>query len=291
MSALAVVTPSWLPDRELFDDLHRSVLEFTPGDTVHHVIVPWMHRAAFARYESSRCRVWTHQDLIPRRYWRLPGGLWLNARQPWPPVRGWVMQQAIKLVATSQMEADIALLIDSDVALVRPVTADLVTAGGKVVLHRDEVGVHTTMSRHVLWHQVARELLGLPPAPEPPLPDYVSPLGIWEPATARALQERIQQVTGKHWLDAFTGQMHISEFIVYGVFVDQVLHANGSRPPSSMALCHNSWVRAPMDEDAALAFADELSPEAVAIMISSHSRTSRAVREIAQRRSAQRTDR
>ncbi len=40
MSELAVVTPTYRPDADLFAHLHRSVLEHTPADTVHHVVVP-----------------------------------------------------------------------------------------------------------------------------------------------------------------------------------------------------------------------------------------------------------
>lgn len=291
MTTMAVITPSWRPDAGLFDDLHRSVLECTPPGTMHHVVVPWAHRDAFVRYQSSRCRVWTHPELIPRRYWRMPGGVWLNARQPWPPVRGWVMQQAVKIAATARMETDVVLLIDSDVTLVRPATADTVTAHGRPVLYRDEQGIHAGMPRHLQWHQVAHDLLGLPPAPCPPLPDYVTPVGIWVPATARAMQRRIERTTGKHWLDAFTGQLHISEFIVYGVFVDHLLSTNGDRLSTGGSLCYNSWVREPMDTAAALEFADRMSPDAIAMMISSHSHTPRSVRQAAVRRSRQRSQR
>ena len=33
------------------------------------------------------------------------------------------------------------------------------------------------------------------------------------------MMDRIEKTTGRSWLDAFTGELHISEFIVYGVFM------------------------------------------------------------------------
>src|SRR5689334_15826556 len=36
MAELAVITPTYREDAEIFADLHRSVLEFTPDDTIHH---------------------------------------------------------------------------------------------------------------------------------------------------------------------------------------------------------------------------------------------------------------
>ena len=68
MSELAVITPTFRGDAEIFADLHRSVLEFTPEDTVHYVVVPPRDRALFARYEGPRCRVWTSSELLPKRY-------------------------------------------------------------------------------------------------------------------------------------------------------------------------------------------------------------------------------
>jgi hypothetical protein len=102
------------PDALLFEHLHRSVLEHTSEQTVHHLIVPWAHRDSFARYRSARCRIWHHPELLPRRYVRMPGGVWLNTRRPWPPIRGWVMQQAATMAATAAIDADAVMIVDSD---------------------------------------------------------------------------------------------------------------------------------------------------------------------------------
>ena len=59
MPKLAVVTPCFRDDAEVFADLHRSVLAFTPPGTVHHGYVPSRDRVRFAAYESPRCRIGT----------------------------------------------------------------------------------------------------------------------------------------------------------------------------------------------------------------------------------------
>jgi Family of unknown function (DUF6492) len=287
MPELAVITPTYRPDAGLFTELHRSVLEFTPEDTVHHVFVAGRDRQLFARFEGPRCRVWTHTDLLPARYVHVPrSNVYLNARRPWPPVRGWIVQQAVKIAATARMDADVVLLADSDVVLVRPVRADRFFADGRLCLHREERGVTAEMRRHVIWHRVARELLGLPPAPPPPLPDYISPLNVWDPAVVRAMQQRITEVTGRSWLDVFTGQIHISEFILYGVFVDDVRGTSADPPPSDITILHDNWSGTPLDHDAAIAFADRLGPDAIAMMISAKSHTPDEIRQAAIRRCA-----
>lgn len=285
MTELAVITPSFAPDAELFGELHRSVLEHTSADTIHHVIVPAAHKSVFKKFANPRLRIWTHPQLIPRRYFRLPtpGGMWINTSRPWPPIRGWVMQQAVKIAATGMVEADAVMIADSDVVLVRPTSVQNFSTDGKLCLYRDEDAVHPGLDRHIRWHQVARELLGLPDAPPPPLPDYVSPLNFWDPSVVRKMQERIADVTGMNWMEAFNRQLHVSEFILYGVFVDEVLDAS-SRPPSNTTVCHNSWERTPMAHDEALEFADRIDPNAVAMMISSHSNTPMDIRRAAEKR-------
>lgn len=283
-NALAVVTPTWRPDSALFAHLHRSVLEHTPDDTVHHLIVPAAHRSTFAGYAGRRCRIWTHPELLPRRYVRLPGGVWINTLRPWPPVRGWVMQQAAKLAAAATVDADVVLIADSDAVLVRMVTAERLLVDGRPCLYRADGAIHSGMPMHVRWHQVAHELLGMPAAPEPPLPDYVNGMGVWDPVAVRVMLHRIAEVSGRHWVDAFTSRLHISEFIVYGVFVDQLCRP---RPPGEDALCHMYYEQTPLDLDEALAFAEGLKPEAIGMMIAGNSGTAPEVRLAAIRRCAE----
>ncbi|HKS99168.1 MAG TPA: DUF6492 family protein, partial [Rugosimonospora sp.] len=269
MTELAVITPTFRGDAELFEDLHRSVLDYTPPDTVHHVFVPLRDRHLFARYAGPRCRIWTGSELLPRRYVRVGrGDSYVDARRPWPPVRAWVTQQAIKIAAAARLDADVVLIADSDVVLVRPVRADRFQADGQLCLYREENAVTADMERHVIWHRVGRELFGLPPAPPPPLPDYVSSFNFWSPAVVRAMQQRMADTTGRDWCDAFTRQLHISEFMLYGIFVDEVHSAGRPRPPADVSVCHNTWQRTPLDRDGAIAFAEQLKPDAVAMMIS-----------------------
>lgn len=287
MTELAVVTPSFGPDAELFADLHRSVLRYTSERTVHHAIVPDADRRVFARFEGPRCQVWLESELLPRRFRRLPRGYWLNARRPWPPVRGWVLQQALKIAATAAIEADAVLIADSDIVLVRPTGLPRFMVDGRMCLYRDDGAVHAGMTRHVLWHAAARHLLGLPPAPPPPLPDYVSSLNIWQPSVVRAMQARISESTGRDWLDAFSSQLHISEFILYGVFVDQLAGTEAPWPTLDRDFCHNYWDREPLTPAGAEAFADRLPPDAIGMMISAKSRTPLPARHAAVRRCAE----
>ncbi|WP_199442684.1 DUF6492 family protein [Umezawaea beigongshangensis] len=289
MDDLVVLTPSYAPDAELFGDLHRSVLANTADDVVHHVVVPPADRALFAAHEGERCRVWTYPELLPRRFLGVPrAGVWVNAGRPWPPVRGWVLQQAVKIAAAERFDARAVLLADSDVVLVRPTTADSFTSAGRLGLFRADGAVHAGMPRHVRWHAVARKLLGVPGEARPPLHDYVSPFNVWEPEVVRALRRRVEQVTGRDWLDVFCSRLHVSEFVLYGVFVDEVLGGPARHCPSDTMFCHTYWDTTPLDHDTAVEFAGAVAPDALAVMISAKSGTPTGVRRSAAARAGSR---
>lgn len=273
----------------MFADLHASVLRHTEEPVVHHVIVPDVDETIFEKFAGPRCKVWTASSLLPRRYVQVPRlNYRLNVRRPWPPVRGWVMQQALKIAAAGAVDADVVLLADSDVVLVRDVSAKTFAVDGRIPLFRMVDAVHAGMPDHVRWHRVARRLLGLPAFTGLPLPDYVSPLNVWNPETVRAMQRRVADVTGRDWLDAFTGELQISEFILYGVFVDEILAGSGAPWPGDTSFCHNYWETTPLDRAGAVAFADRLDPAAVGMMISAKSHTPRDARQAAIERCAAR---
>ncbi|MGH3864452.1 DUF6492 family protein [Actinokineospora sp.] len=282
MTELAVVTPSYAPDVDLFAELHRSVLRHTGDRVTHHVIVADIDRGLFARFAGPRCRLWTASELLPRRYLPLPrSGMRINARRPWPPVRGWVMQQALKIATTAALDAEVVLMADSDVVLVRDITAATFVTEGRLQLYRLPAAVHEGMADHIRWHHVARSLLGLPPDQELPLPDYVSALNVWSPGVVRAMQRQVEEVTGRSWIDAFTRRLQISEFILYGVFVDKIAMADERALPGNSTICHNYWDTQPLDSARALAFADQLGDDAVGMMISAKSNTPRDIRHSA----------
>jgi hypothetical protein len=208
----------------------------------------------------------------------------LNLRRPWPPVRGWVVQQIMKLAGAAAIDARAVLIVDSDAVLVREATFDQFAHNGRLWHYRKEGAVTASMERHVLWHNVARKLLGLPRVAAPPLPDYVSPISVWDPAVVRSLLVHIGDANGRDWVEAVGCQLHVSEFVVYGVFVDHVL---GGMVPRDLDLCHNYYERIPMSMADAAAFADQLPSDALGVMISSHSHTPHALRRSTFRRCGQ----
>jgi hypothetical protein len=295
---LAVVTPSHRGDWPLFCELHESVLEHAPAGTIHQVIVPDLDVGLFQAAAGPRCQVVPETSLYPAGYMpvprvantllrALPGFpatariAAVNRRHPLRPVRGWVMQQALKLEACARSDADVVLLLDSDVALVRPVHAAALRHDGIVRFYRQPGAIDATLPRHAQWHAVARRLLGLA-APRLPAPDYVSSLAVWDPLIVRQLLARVAQVAGEPWMDAVTRLPSFSEWTLYGVYIDEFCPA-AARAAADSSLCHSYWTPAPLTAEHAADFVARARPTDIAILIQSKSGTPIEVRRAALR--------
>jgi hypothetical protein len=290
-SRMVVVTPTYAPDLELFSDLHQSVLRCFPADVRQVAVVPEADLPLFRRFEGPRCLVIGVRDVLPRSVLALPfvrmmkSRLWMNVRRPVPPLRGWIVQQLVKLSVASQMSERIIVTADSDLVFIRPVTIATFAPDGKSRLYRLDEGVGDSLPRHLRWHAVAHELLGLPPAPPPPLPDYVSPLIPWDRNVVNRMLRRVEQVTGRRWLEAVGKELHFSECILYGVYADQFERAENVTLTGE-SLCHSYWDPAigqhvPLTAEQAEAWLSSVEPHDVAYMISAKSHTPLAVRRAA----------
>ena len=273
MPRLAIITPSYAPDFELCADLHRSVQALCPPTVEHHIVVPRGDLALFRGLGGERVQVHDVAEFLPRSFLPLPGvNGWVNARRPFPPLRGWITQQIVKLAAAARLDADVALLVDSDIEFIRPVGPELFLRDGVARFYRKPGAIDERLPRHVIWHHVARRLLGLPPA-EPPFADYICWPAPWDPAVVRSLLARVEQVTGRPWATAIGAQLHFSEEILYGVFVDEVLGAPATGYATDDMLCPEYSDEVPLDEAGLRKFLDGTGPEDIAVMISAKSGT------------------
>jgi hypothetical protein len=198
-------------------------------------------------------------------------------RRLFPPVRGWIRQQVLKLAAASRLDADVVVLVDSDIEFIRPFSSDTFSRDGVVPLYRKPDEVDDRLPRHVMWHRGARSMLGLPPG-SPPYPDYVSSLMAWDPVIVRKLLQRVESVTGRRWTDAIGRQLHFSEWTLYGVFVDEVLGGPWRALSTEHSRCHAYWDEVPLSERSLREFLAATGPDDIAVMISAKSRTPMAVR-------------
>lgn len=281
MTRMLVLTPSFGPDFELCAELNRSVLALAPDDVHHQIIVPKRDVAQFSQLANARTEIRTEGEFLPSTFVRAPLiNATINLRRPFPPVRGWILQQVLKLSAASVADADVVLLVDSDIEFVRPFSTETFVRDGVVRFYRLPDGVDDELPRHVLWHRGARQLLGLP-AQSVPLPDYVSSLVAWDPAIVRDLLDRVATATGSRWSDAVASQLHLSEWTLYGVFVEHILGSPATDFTTATPLCHALWDTTPLDSDTLDAFVAGAADEDVAVMISAKTLTPLPIRRAA----------
>lgn len=277
-SAMEIITPSYAPDFELCAELNTSVLRLTSATVTHTIIVPRGDMALFGKLAGPRTLIRDAADFLPARMVKVPRvNMWVNTRAPWPPVRGWISQQIIKLEAVRRSSAKVVLLVDSDLVLLRETSGELFIQNDAVVLYRRPNGIDRSLPRHRLWVQTAQRLLGLPPEAEYPLPDYICWPCAWDPEIVRKMLARIETVNSAPWETVVGKQLHFSEMILYGVYVEQICGLD-SVPVSDEIRCINYFDEFPLGSEKAAVLIDEFNPGTIAAMISAKSNTPLSVR-------------
>ncbi len=281
---LALVTPSYAPDFPQFRALHDSVLAHTSDDVMHYVLVPTSDITRFSTIRSTRLTVLGQTDVLPgsflpttplARIPRIPRGYRIaavNLRHPWPPVRGWILQQLVKLAFVASLDVDVAVILDSEVLLVRELSESMFRRGPAVRHYRVPHGLNATMTRHLRWRSSAARLLGVD-APSADYADYVAGLMSWSPATVRAVLARVEATTGGSWATVLAAQREFSEYILYGEYVSALGTEAESSFVSDHNLCHTYWGPEPLTLDDAPQFLSTMPHSDLALLVQSNTHT------------------
>ena len=277
----ALITPSFRGDFERCRLLLESVQRFVPTEVSHHVVVDRRDVALFEPVTGGRTQLCVVEDVVPRWLRRAPTwmpfgtSVWLNGRGR--PVRNWMLQQIVKLSTNVFASADEFIFVDSDVFFVAPWKPET----GSTLFREEgpEMGTYFNTD----WHHVAHRLLGLEaPTSEQIRVGYVGNLLSWRRDVLEQLQMRLQQVSGRHWVQCLTGLPTLSEYVLYGVFVERVLgfEAAGQAPDNTIA-CATEWGTVPLGVAELEQFRATIAPHQVSAMISAKSGTDvAAIRQV-----------
>ena len=263
---MTMITPSYGPDFERCRLLVDSVNKHVP-DTVEHVLLVDRRDAAlFGRLAGSRTRVMTVESVLPWWIFRVPGARrwWFSAKSA--PVRNWVLQQIVKLGVGEHIESENYMFVDSDVSFIRPMDPEaFADEEGNTVLYRNPSMGRTAM--HAPWHLTASKMLGFYPC-DFFGSNYIGNLITWRRDNLRLMYRHIEAVTGLPWMVAVARQWHLSEYILYGAFVEHVLGGRGHYFEKSN-YCAVSWGRELETERDIDSFLERVEPEQIAVMVSS----------------------
>ena len=271
---MAFVTVSYAPDRDRCALLCRSLGVLAPS-VEHYIVVDKADRRHFASLENSRTTLLTTEEVVPlwlkrvnTRKLGLRSNLWVQASGK--PVRGWLVQQLVKLAFAEKLTADVLVYADSDVVLMRPFdVSSVLDADGAVRLFVAPDAIDDACPTTSAGTGT-RSASSVSNTPSLPLPDFITSFVPWRRDNAVALLDHIERTTGRPWLRAIAAAWDVSEYTLYGRFVTDVLGGSGQFMASS--LCRDYWARALLSATELDAFLDSLEPDQIAVNITAKAR-------------------
>lgn len=241
-------------DLDIFALLARSIDTYVAEDVPHLVVVPGADVPAFRAFETERRRIIAQEDILPVRVWKLlPAikaikplrrplyvakgrGLRLHS------VRGWMLQQLLKIEMSRRAEQRAVMHVDSDVCFIRPAGAEMAFEGGKTRAFR-AIGA-TKNPLHKPWITAASDYLGIPPETES-LKHYIENCVIWDSDVARAMVTQIETTLGHPYYQAILAAPTMSEYYLYGIFAETFGHCE-TLNIADVSVCQSYW---PPSED------------------------------------------
>lgn len=262
--SFAIVTPTFRPDLARCELLAESLDRSVP-EVPHYLIVDRRDWAAFRHLAGRRRHLLESEALIGNWLWQMPGRKGLRLSMRAPPVRGWIFQQMLKIASIDAIAERTLVFCDSDTAFFRRFDRNNLLVDGKMGLLDVEFSNDETRQ----WTATARRLLGLPDRGSG-YRNHVGNMICWNRETVRAMQRTIEASKGVNWQVALARTLRFSEYMIYGIFVREMLGYDAvDHAPSHARLVKASWgvsLAADADIDA---FFSDFGPETVAVMIHS----------------------
>ena len=264
-----IITPSYNLDFARCKLLSWSIRKFIDREVYHYIIVPRNDIPLFSQLKTERTQILAEESIIPWWLVKVPGLTkgWVSLKTL--PIRNWLMQQIIKIIAAQKIAKDVAVFIDSDVFFVRPFEIEsFVGDGGKIRLFKDPIGNAEQKKIQYKWHASSSKLLGLADV-EPSIPDYIGQAITWKRDYVKQMCDRIEKVSGRGWIETLANSWDISEYTLYGTFVDRLIADNSRHYAESLNISHDYWFQESLSAAELDKFISRIEPQHSAIMISS----------------------
>lgn len=266
----AIITPSYAPDYHRCKLLCESMDKHSSNASNHYVVVDKKDYKLFSCLQSSNRQVITVESVLP--WWIIKSPFkngWFSFKSI--PLRNWIVQQLVKLSMAEIVEEDILIFVDSDVVFVKNFSLNSFIQGDRVRLFR-EPAVVPHESELGKWTNISTNLLKIP-AVDFPASNYLGNFIVWKRDNVLALYQHLEQVHGKNWLEVIANSWHLSEYILYGVFVEYVLGETSNHYYDDRLICHNYWDTTPMSNNKIKDFFSNIPQQCFAVMVSAKSDT------------------
>lgn len=266
--SFGIITPSYIRDFERCKLLSESIDKFSLSPVKHYIIVDRKDFKLFQQLRSSNREILTVESILP--WWIKKVSIfrngWLSLKTI--PLRNWIIQQIVKLAIAEYITEDVLAFVDSDVTFISPFDLQNFVRDGEVRLFREPKAIASPLEPLAKWCEVSNELLNLP-AVDYPTANYLGNIITWKRENVLKLHRHLEQVSGKNWVETIAGSWHLSEYMLYGIFIDSVLQERSQHYFDAQKICHNHWEPVSLsDEDLAKFFVD-MPSDSLAVMISS----------------------
>lgn len=231
---VALLSCSMARDLDLFALLARSVDDHVDPDITHRVVVPAAEMALFKPFASFRREIIAQEDILPVKVWKAPRVLRHLAFiksgfrrpiyiAPGPRmVRGWMLQQLLKIEMARSASEDAVMHVDSDVSFFRTFSHDHAFKDGAIRYFR-ALG-KTRNPWHRPWVTSSCNFLGTQP-PETHDAHYIENCVLWSSDVSAKMVDHITATKGIPLHEAIFGEKTMSEYYLYGIYADLVAQA------------------------------------------------------------------
>lgn len=273
MSQISILTPSYHGDYERCKLLCKSIDTHVTGFSLHYIIVNDGDYMLFKHLESKNRRIMKYSDVIPSHLKVIPRIFKQDYWVSWKglPLRGWHVQQIVKISATANLPEERVCIVDSDMIFVKNYDLSSYKAPNKLPFYTKNRVIPRNKIRHKDWVKTAYKVLGLG-EPDYPVDDHIGSIIIWDKATVQAMIKRIETVTGKEWATALQQAHKFSEYLLYGYFVNNS-EFKSIHNPTNLSICHIYWNGEPLNEKSLNIFLQEMQPYQFAIGVQSFTET------------------
>lgn len=264
-----LITPSYRPDLQRCELMLETAQKQVTGMAGHYLIVDHRDMPFFAHLRSPQVTLVAKEELLPSWIRQAPWSRkwWLSAKTM--PVRGWILQQVVKLAVAEHIEADAYCYADSDIAFFRPFDASTLWRGDQLRFQREtRRGEMLESRRYKNWYSLAARYCNMPDQ-SAITGAYIAQLNTMKRSAMLALMHHLEQAEGRSWMEVLLGTWDFSEYILYGAFVEHVLACEGHFIPPKL-LCHSSWYHDIAHLKDLPAFMDLIDDDHVAIHIQSN---------------------
>ena len=216
---LHLITVSYAPDAERCFRLCESIDRHNDPSSIQHLIVcPARDESLFSTLAAEHRTITTYQKLLPNGYKQLPWlkGWWLDPG--FFPIRGWMMQQIVKMAAAAQSDSEVVVFVDSDIVCCKPFNATTFYPDQKIRLLTKTLTAED--KDHTLWQRLSERLLWI--TPQQKFPNYVGQLISWSPEVIKAMLARVEKNADKPWYKTLGRLLTVSEYTLYGNFAEHV---------------------------------------------------------------------